>query len=90
MIPDRHWRSTPAPRCDMTPELWILPAKTRKAMNMIAVEPTISRDHLLQALRDEKYGAPEGAHLTADELLLCYIGDPEIREAFEAVPKWYS
>lgn len=32
----------------------------------------------------------EAAHGDADEALLEYINDPEIREAFEAVPKWYA
>jgi hypothetical protein len=56
----------------------------------IQIKPTITREHLLQALRDERHCDPESAHMTADELLLCYIGDPEIREAFEAVPRWYA
>lgn len=32
----------------------------------------------------------EWAHAIADELLLKYIGDPEISRAFKVIPKWYS
>jgi hypothetical protein len=32
----------------------------------------------------------ERVHVAADELLLDYINDPEIREAFEALRKWYA
>jgi hypothetical protein len=53
-------------------------------------QPTVTRHGLLEALRDLKNDDPESGHLTADELLLCYIGDPEIREAFEALDKWYA
>jgi len=32
----------------------------------------------------------EAAHCEADEALLDYIDDPEIRAAYDAVPKWYA
>lgn len=32
----------------------------------------------------------EWAHAMADELLLQYIGDPEISQAFKVIPKRYS
>jgi hypothetical protein len=32
----------------------------------------------------------ERVHVAADELLLDYINDTEIREAFEALRKWYA
>lgn len=51
---------------------------------------TITRDQLLEALRDLGHGDPESEHLEADELLLCFIADTEIREAFEAIEKWYA
>lgn len=35
-------------------------------------------------------GDPEIAHAKADAALLDYINDPEVREAFEAVEKWYA
>jgi len=35
-------------------------------------------------------GLPEEDHLDADELLLEYIGDPEIQIAFDNILKWYS
>lgn len=30
------------------------------------------------------------AHIDADDLLLSYINDEEVTEAFEAIDKWYS
>jgi hypothetical protein len=32
----------------------------------------------------------EVAHSAADEILLSVIGDDEIREAYEKVPRWYA
>jgi len=32
----------------------------------------------------------EHAHSVADDVLLDLIDDDEIRDAYEAVPKWYS
>jgi len=42
----------------------------------------------LQALQDSK--DYELAHITADELLLAYIGDKEITEAFNNITKHYA
>jgi hypothetical protein len=35
-------------------------------------------------------GDPEHAHAEADALLLSYIGDADVTEAFDAVEKWYA
>jgi len=35
-------------------------------------------------------GDKEADHLMADTLLLEYIGDTEITEAFDAIGKWYA
>lgn len=32
----------------------------------------------------------ETAHIRADGALLQFIDDPEIKEAYEAIDKWYS
>lgn len=32
----------------------------------------------------------EGDHLEADDLLLTFINDPEIRVAFDEIDKWYA
>ena len=32
----------------------------------------------------------EQAHIDADKLLLDFIGDPEIKDAFDDIPKWYA
>lgn len=38
----------------------------------------------------EKGADQEAAHLEADDLLLEYIGDPEISLAFNVIPKYYA
>ena len=35
-------------------------------------------------------GDPSDWHLEADELLLSYIDDPEITQAFAKIEKWYA
>ena len=42
--------------------------------------------YALRHLGDEQ----EGDHESADELLLELIGDPDITEAFKALPRWYA
>ena len=42
----------------------------------------------LKVLNNERN--TEVAHMVADKLLLEYINDPEITEAFTKVNKWYS
>ncbi len=42
----------------------------------------------LTALRTS--GDPEDAHCEADDLLVEYINDPDIAEAYGDVPKWYA
>lgn len=55
---------------------------------------SIGREELLQELRGMKewkvYSDREQNHMKADTLLLSYIDDPEITEAFEEMDKWYS
>ena len=56
------------------------------------LEP-ITYDDLLAALRDRRYGSyhdQEIGHKEADILLLRYINDPAITEAFLKVGRWYS
>jgi hypothetical protein len=49
------------------------------------------REALIAALTDlQSDQDTEGAHRKADLLLLAYIGDPEIEEAYNDVPKWYA
>ena len=33
---------------------------------------------------------PEAAHMEADELLLEYINDKKVTEAFNSIRKWYA
>jgi GTP cyclohydrolase III len=49
------------------------------------------RDKLLIRLRELKEpGDTEVAHMDADNALLDFIDDGEVREAFCLVPKWYA
>lgn len=53
------------------------------------------REKLLSRLEGLKQDAKEGKdlealHMEADDLLLEYIGDPEISLAFNVIPKYYA
>lgn len=51
----------------------------------------MSREELLRELRAlEDEPDEERAHVKADELLLKYIDDEEISEAFDEINKWYA
>ena len=54
----------------------------------------MTRDELLaklRALHPEVYGRDaERAHGEADELLLEYIADAEVKAAYDAIEKWYA
>lgn len=53
----------------------------------------MTRDELLLELREcqaAQIEDGETTHLKADRLLLEYINDPEIAEAFTKIRKWYS
>jgi hypothetical protein len=42
----------------------------------------------LTELKNSKY--TESAHIDADELLVEFINDPEIKAAYDAIRKWYA
>lgn len=52
----------------------------------------MTRDELLDALRKLQGdgGDEEINHVEADALLLKFINDPEIAEAFNKIEKWYA
>ena len=51
----------------------------------------MSKERLLEILREAAAsGDTELAHVNADDALLDYINDDEIRAAYEAVDKWYA
>ncbi len=51
----------------------------------------MSREELLKILKDcQGSGDKESAHSEADDALLDYINDPEIKAAFDAIDKWYA
>lgn len=63
-------------------------SRTTVAMDRMAAERR--RDELVANLQALHHTDPEQGHMDADKLLLAYIGDPFVTEAFEAVPKWYG
>ena len=51
----------------------------------------MTKQEIIEALCIEHENSDvECAHVNADNLLLQYINDNEISEAFEAVPRWYA
>ena len=51
----------------------------------------ISREELIKELRElSELEDVELAHAEADELILSYVNDPVIEQAYEEVPKWYA
>lgn len=52
----------------------------------------MSKEELLTRLQQAQAcnGDPEAAHGMADDALLAYINDDEIRDAYIAVEKWYA
>ena len=59
----------------------------------------MSKEELLKELKEivsdiekagEEYYDLEGSHIRADNLLLDYINDEEVREAFNDIDKWYA
>jgi hypothetical protein len=48
------------------------------------------REELLAELRAMRGGDPESCHMAADRLLVQFVGDDEITEAYQAIGKWYS
>lgn len=50
-----------------------------------------ARQKLLTTLRElAKLGDAEVAHGKADDALLDYINDEEVRQAYDAIDKWYA
>lgn len=51
----------------------------------------MTKEELIQKLRDLNKGDdPEEEHIEADLLLLEYINDSEISDAYKNIEKWYS
>jgi hypothetical protein len=51
----------------------------------------MSKQELMDELRKlQDNGDPEIAHSMADDALLAYIADPDVRTAFDAIQKWYA
>ena len=57
------------------------------------MERGLSKSELIAKLKgitEECSGDQEDNHIKADNLLLKYIGDDEIADAYYAIEKWYA
>jgi hypothetical protein len=51
----------------------------------------MTKDDLIAKLKEcALMGDEERAHSNADDLLLEYINDPAVTEAFDSIDKWYA
>jgi hypothetical protein len=53
----------------------------------------MTKEELIEKLREIRaahVGASEEGHYEADALLVEYINDPDITEAYNAIPKWFA
>ncbi len=50
----------------------------------------MTKDELIQRLKECDTGDTELDHVRSDELLLDYINDPEVTKAFIEIDKWYA
>ena len=50
----------------------------------------MTKQELLTQLSNLVGISPDEAHVKADDLLLKYINDSEITQAFEKIEKWYE
>lgn len=51
----------------------------------------MTKEELIKKLNElAKHHDPESAHGDADDLLLLFINDPEITDAYETIEKWYA
>lgn len=50
----------------------------------------MNKEELIEALKNCNTGCEEANHLNADDLLLEYIDDDRVTEAFDDINKWYA
>ena len=51
----------------------------------------MTKEELIKELKQQlNNGDQEDAHMAADNLLLQYINDKEIEDAYNMIDKWYS
>lgn len=53
-------------------------------------EELIARLHEISVRQPSKDRDEEQGHMDADDALIEYIDDPEIKAAYESVRKWYA
>lgn len=53
---------------------------------------TMTKEELIEALQRvvTKDGDEEDWHVAADDLILSYINDEKVSEAYHRIPKWYA
>jgi len=57
---------------------------------VILPEAPLTREQVLEGLKEMREMDAENGHLLADEILLRYINDKEITKLFKQIEKWYS
>jgi Glu-tRNA(Gln) amidotransferase subunit E-like FAD-binding protein len=58
---------------------------------MMMTDKQITKEELIKKLKElAKDNDYEMAHIKADNLLLLYLNDEEIEEAYDSVGKWYA
>lgn len=50
----------------------------------------MTKEELIKKLEECKKLDTEGGHIEADDLLLEYIDDDEVRKVFNEISKWYA
>jgi hypothetical protein len=60
-------------------------------METETIKPNLTIDELIKQLKAlQGEFDKEGSHKQADQLLLEFIDDPRVTEAFEDIDKWYA
>lgn len=50
----------------------------------------MTKEELIKKLIEADDGDNESSHIQADKLLIEFINDPDIAEAYNAIDKWYA
>ena len=66
----------------------------RELLQRLAAMPSLSKAELIAALQslpnDNDEGSAKSSHVEADDLLLKFIDDEQVSEAFDDIIKWYA
>lgn len=54
------------------------------------IKPKLTKEELIKQLKALEDGDQETSHIKADELLIEFINDPDVTDAFYSIDKLYS